>query len=200
MRPELFAMLLVFGTGLADAAVRQPDIMTIPTVTTYEFANLQHFNRVQLIHDTVMGGRSDGMVSRLPDATGLHFSGNLSLANNGGFASVEFRLAQPLPEQAFQQLLLQIAGDQRQYQLRLKTPFIPGGVAYVANFVAHPDRQLIRFAPNDFTGQFRGQRLRNMPALHFKDVTHFSIMLADKTPGTFAISLYSLTFSPLQDI
>lgn len=169
-------------------------------MTIYEFANLEHFNRVQLVHDTVMGGRSNGTLQRLPDASGLYFTGNLSLANNGGFASVEFRLADPLPDRSFQQVALQIAGDNRQYQLRLKTPFIPGGVAYVANFIAHADEHVIQFSASDFHGQFRGRRLSNLPPLQFKDVTHFSIMLADKTPGSFGINLYSLAFSPLQSI
>ena len=46
------------------------------------------------IHDTVMGGRSQGGLSQEDGM--LVFSGRLSLANNGGFASVR-TLPRPLP-------------------------------------------------------------------------------------------------------
>lgn len=168
--------------------------------TSYQFADLSHFNRVQLIHDTVMGGRSSGSMRRLPEQAGLNFYGDLSLANNGGFASVEFSLANPLPAKAFNQIMLQVAGDNRQYQLRLKTPYIPGGVAYVANFTAKEGITTVVFNERDFRGQFRGSAVRNMPVLRFQDVTRFSIMLADKTPGMFSIDLHAIAFADLQSI
>ena len=48
-----------------------------------------------IVNDGVMGGRSSSRVERTDE--GIRFSGNLSLANNGGFASTTpFRYTLPL--------------------------------------------------------------------------------------------------------
>lgn len=144
-----------------------------------------------LVHDTVMGGRSSGNVRQQEDA--LVFSGNLSLANNGGFASVEFKLLRPLASATIEQLILNVIADGRRYQLRLKTAYLPQGVAYVAEFTPQKHRYDYAFTLADFTGRYRGRSVLNLPALNFADVTHVGIMLADKTAGPFQITLYSLS-------
>ncbi|MDP4537897.1 CIA30 family protein [Alkalimonas collagenimarina] len=165
-----------------------------------QFSNPDHFTNVQMVHDTVMGGRSRGFVEPVAEPVGLRFYGELSLANNGGFASAQFRLAEALPVFDYNRITLHLAADGRAYQLRLKTPFIPGGVAYVANFQTSVDQPSYDFQPNSFVGQFRGRRVRNLPPLNFADVSHISVMLADKNSGEFDIILYSIDFSSLQSI
>lgn len=170
-----------------------------PGTVRLQFASANDFSYVQLVHDTVMGGRSHGTLQAV-ETTALRFSGHLSLANNGGFASAQFNLKQPLPALNFQQIRLQLAADGRRYQLRLKTPFIPNGVAYVAHFDSQPGKASYEFTARDFNGQFRGRAVANMPVLHFADVYQISIMLADKTTGNFDILLYDIEFSALQSI
>ncbi|MDP5037456.1 MAG: CIA30 family protein [Alishewanella sp.] len=171
----------------ASAAMSEP--------VTLQFYNQQHFNQAMLIHDTVMGGRSKGNARLMSENNGVLFVGDLSLENNGGFASIEFNLAQALPKQRFQQVVLATVADGRTYQLRLKTPYIPRGVAYVAEFKTTADVQRYAFNLADFQGRYRGRALTNMPELHFKDVQQVSLMLADKNPGPFRIELYDLQFN-----
>ncbi|WP_333607053.1 CIA30 family protein [Arsukibacterium sp.] len=172
----------------------------MPGTIALNFSNLKHFKNVRLIHDTVMGGRSDGLLTRLAEPAGLRFEGHLSLANNGGFASAEFALAQALPAVEFRTLELAALADGRKYQLRLKTPFIPQGVAYVAEFQSSSQLQRYQFEPFNFRGQFRGRLVTGLPALNFSDVSHISLMLADSNQGTFAIELFTIQFSALQSI
>ncbi|MEO3866125.1 CIA30 family protein [Rheinheimera fenheensis] len=160
------------------------------------FRDYNHFERIVLIHDTVMGGRSSGTVIRHNDDAVL-FTGNLSLENNGGFASAEFKLLNPITALNGTQLILHAKPDNRTYQLRLKTALIPQGVAYVAEFSAGNGQQTFVFTPDDFSGRYRGNPVLNLPPLHFSDISHVSIMLADKTPGPFQIALYSLSFNLL---
>lgn len=167
---------------------------------TVQLSFAKDFQHVQLVHDTVMGGRSSGAVQPLDDAAALRFSGQLSLANNGGFASVRFNLAEPLAPLNYQRILLQLAADGRRYQLRLKTPFIPTGVAYVAEFDSQQSNRHYEFRPADFEGRFRGRPVRGLPPLRFADIYQLSIMLADRTSGDFEILLYSIEFSALQSI
>ncbi|MCH8538996.1 MAG: CIA30 family protein [Alkalimonas sp.] len=181
-------------------ASNQPSVDFALGTMALEFANSNHFDSIQLVHDTVMGGRSRGSVESVSDPAGVRFYGQLSLANNGGFASAQFRLADALPEFAYQRIRLHLAGDGREYQLRLKTPYIPAGVAYVARFQSNETQAYYDFQAGSFVGQFRGRQVRNLPRLNFADVTHISVMLADKNSGFFDIVLYSIDFSSLQSI
>jgi hypothetical protein len=181
-----------------SASSNLPASESLPGTVTLQFYNPEHFTMVQLVHDTVMGGQSNGSVKAVSQPTGLRFFGNLSLVNNGGFASAEFRLAEKLPVEPYRSIKLNVAADGRQYQLRLKTPFIPQGVAYVANFNSVIDQHSYYFQSADFTGRYRGRLFNDMPELNFADVSQISLMLADKTRGTFSIVLYSISLSPAQ--
>ena len=178
-----------------DRLVTAPDADLMLGTKKLEFYNSEHFTSVQLVHDTVMGGRSSGSVRTVSEPEGLRFFGDLSLANNGGFASAEFRLAKKLPSAPYRRIKLNVAADGRQYQLRLKTPFIPKDVAYVADFNSAVAQQSYYFQLSDFNGRYRGRLVPNMPKLHFADVSHISVMLADKNSGTFSIVLYSISLS-----
>ena len=196
----VFAFALVASTQLAADDMPHNAFKFSSGATALQFGNPNHFSQVRLVHDTVMGGRSNGALHKITEPDGLRFSGHLSLANNGGFASVQFTLASTLPGIDYQRILLQLAADGRTYQLRLKTPFIPGGVAYVADFKSSIKSSTYTFEASDFRGQFRGRRVANLPTLKFADVTQVSIMLADKTSGPYAIELYSIDFSAIQSI
>jgi hypothetical protein len=142
-----------------------------------------------------MGGQSAGALEQLADPAGLRFFGNLSLANNGGFASVEFELAETLPPLAFNNVALKVVGDGRHYLLRLKTPALPRGAAYVATFKTSSDNFIYNFQPSDFVSQYRGRLLTDVPPLNLADVKQISLMLADKKSGSFSLVLYSIALS-----
>lgn len=194
---------VMFSLLVSSAYFAAADTLSIPTpgneaklmtnTTALKFTDPNHFARIMLIHDTVMGGRSSGNVNQQHDA--VLFAGNLSLENNGGFASVEFKLQRSITAANISQITLHAAADERTYQLRLKTPFIPQGVAYVAEFTTTSDQQSYHFDVGDFSGRYRGRAVVNLPALNFSDVSHVSVMLADKSPGPFAITLHSLGFT-----
>ncbi|WP_213994816.1 CIA30 family protein [Arsukibacterium sp.] len=198
-----YAIITLFGASAMTtgaAPLKQSAATALLGGEVLQFHNSAHFSTVQLIHDTVMGGRSDGSLAMLSEPAGLRFSGNLSLANNGGFASAEFRLAKPLPAESFNSVKLTVAADGRLYQLRLKTPYIPQGVAYVANFKTVEGQKDYYFQPTAFNGQFRGRTVTNLPELRLADISHVSVMLADKRSGAYSIVLYSIELSALQSI
>lgn len=193
--------LLVFST--ADTLARTMDnamVAQLPSTARLYFYDPSHFSQVRLIHDTVMGGRSNGDIKLQETPPGLVFRGNLSLLNNGGFASIELALTKRLSHKKFNSIYLHALADGKRYQLRLKTPFIPNGVAYVASIETTTSTQRYYVPISAFTGQFRGRRVANLPALNFADVSHISVMLADKQEGDFAITLYDIDFTELNSI
>lgn len=140
-----------------------------------------------IVNDTVMGGRSMATITRMKNA--MVFSGELSLENNGGFASTR-RMYAPLAWKPNNAIQITVMGDGRSYQFRLRTNRNMDGLAYVAKFdsVANT-QQTLTFKLSDFTASFRGRKVPNAPALSFEDVAQLGFMLADKTPGKFSLSV-----------
>ena len=81
----------------------------------FKFDNPQEASLWQTVNDGVMGGRSVGRF-RINAEQNLEFLGNLSLENNGGFASVRSRGKQ-LGLQEGDSIVVQVRGDGRQYSL-----------------------------------------------------------------------------------
>jgi monofunctional biosynthetic peptidoglycan transglycosylase len=143
------------------------------------------------IHDTVMGGRSQGGLSQ--DDGVLVFSGRLSLANNGGFASVR-TLPRPLPLADHQGLTLRVRGDGRTYQLRLRDSDRFDGVAWKFEFATTAGQWTQITAPfRAFEATFRGRPVRTDGPLDPARVRQLGFMIADKRPGEFRLEIGSVT-------
>ena len=139
-----------------------------------------------VINDGVMGGVS---ASRLSAAAGaLRFEGEVSLENNGGFAS--FRGPVVFPG-ATGTLLLTVRGDGKRYKLTLKPNDSTGTPLYQAAFVAPREWQTLRFVPGDFAASFRGRSVV-APALRFADMRYVGLLIADRQQGAFRVELKDL--------
>jgi len=140
-----------------------------------------------IINDTVMGGRSQAKLGL--DKHYLIFSGELSLQNNGGFASIR-RISPNIDWSANKLVQIKVKGDGRRYQFRLRSNANMDGVAYVAQFnTIENTEQTIVFGLNDFTASFRGRVIPSAAKLNFDDVKQLGFMLADKTSGKFVLSV-----------
>ncbi|MEQ8515121.1 MAG: CIA30 family protein [Chromatocurvus sp.] len=146
-------------------------------------------DRWRAIHDRVMGGRSEGQL-RCENGMAI-FSGDLSLANNGGFASVR-REPEALPLAGASGIRLHVRGDGRAYQLRLHTGEAFDGVAYRAIFETRRDICLTLALPwSGFEPVFRG-RVLDAPPLQPAAVQQIGLMTADKQPGPFCLTLRAI--------
>jgi len=133
-----------------------------------------------------MGGLS---TSRLRPASGaLSFEGDVSLANNGGFASFRGAVRFPADTTA---LLLAVRGDGRRYKLTLRLDDDAGSAQYQAAFVASPEWKTVRFQPTDFQASFRGRAVVASP-LRFVDVRYMGLMISDRQSGPFKVELKEL--------
>lgn len=152
-----------------------------------DFSDPQELQLWYRVNDTVMGGLSQSNL-RLVDEI-AYFEGELSLENNGGFASV--RRVGPLAlDGGNKPLVVKVNGDGRNYQLRLRTNKVFDGVAYVVSFTSKRNEwQTLTFTENDFVAQFRGGKVKQAPALLFTDVKQLGFMIADKQPGAFQLAI-----------
>lgn len=152
-----------------------------------------------VVNDGVMGGLSSSRIRPTDEGTGL-FTGELSLENNGGFASVRC-LADPRDLSEYDGLELRVRGDGRTYQLRLRTSGGFDGVAYRAFFeTVEGEWTSTRLPFTDFVPTFRGRTLTDVPALDPSRIEQIAFMLADKRAGRFELEIeYVRTWAGEQD-
>jgi NADH dehydrogenase [ubiquinone] 1 alpha subcomplex assembly factor 1 len=151
-----------------------------------DFSSQDAVRAFQVINDGVMGGLSR---SRLrPASGGLSFEGEVSLENNGGFASFRGPVRIPAGTTA---LLLTVRGDGRRYKLTLRLDDDTGSAQYQAAFVASPEWTTVRFQPADFQASFRGRAVA-APPVRFVDVRYMGLLISDRQSGPFTIELREL--------
>ena len=155
-----------------------------------DFSSAEERNYWYRVNDSVMGGLSQSNL-RVVDKI-AYFEGELSLKNNGGFASVR-RVGPVTLKSGTTPIVIEINGDGRSYQLRLRTNKGFDGVAYVATFSSSSDRwQTLAFNEEDFVAQFRGRTVSRAPVLSFSDVRQIGFMLADKQAGSFQLAIQNI--------
>lgn len=164
--------------------------MLLKAIGAMAMINLANGNWV-IINDGVMGGRSSS--STEVHEQGLTFSGELSLENNGGFASTRRQLHEP-PLGAIA-VRLKVRGDGRSYQLRLRHDQRFDGVAWRHDFDTNGQWQELELQLKDFIPVFRGQRVDNAGPVVPADLGQVGLMLADKRPGAFSLQVSELSFT-----
>lgn len=157
----------------------------------------------RIVNDSVMGGVSSSAVSRSGDA--LRFSGLISPANSGGFASMR----RPFDAAAWGSdaagLALQVRGDGNRYRLRLYTRDAATGgeqwFAYQAVFETRAGEvaQAQLHWPQ-FAASFRGRTVADAPPIRFADVIAIGVMItkADHHEGSGPFALELLRIEALQ--
>ena len=147
--------------------------------------------RWYVVNDSVMGGISNSQV--LQNDGNLVFTGNVSLANNGGFASIRTLL--DVKNQNITKIVLRVKGDGQTYQLRLRTNEYMDGAAYTHSFSTTKSEWLnIEFLPEDFQLTYRGRLLEQQPTISFKEIKQLGFMIAGKQAGKFRLEVERIEF------
>lgn len=144
----------------------------------------------QITNDGVMGGLSQSRAAAKEGA--VVFEGELSLENNGGFASVRASLETPL--RRFHGIRLTVAGDGRRYQFRLREEKASRGIAWRAEFEASAKPRRITLLPKDFEPVVRGEVVIGAPPLSETTIRHLGLMLARDTAGPFRLEVRDMEF------
>lgn len=167
-------------------------IALVPSEVAMDFTKKEAQNwSVQL--DGVMGGRSSGAVEF--SASGLHFKGNLSLENNGGFAAIRSPWGQFDLSDA-KRVKVRIKGDGRVYKVTLddtKAWYLPN---YEVKMKTEKGKWLDLNIPiSDFRISRMGEMGSSAPnSDQMAGVIRVGIILADKNPGPFELEVASIEF------
>ncbi|XZO02457.1 MAG: CIA30 family protein [Microcoleus sp.] len=212
-----------------------PEVVDVPEIVEYKGVNnLVQAVRIQLIKagektifdftkptedlketwgaldDIVMGGVSESSI-RLIDNTAL-FTGNVSTANSGGFASVRTRnFESALDLTGFSGIQLRVKGDGKRYKLIVRSEAKWDGIGYCYSFdtvyniwitVTIPFEKLIPV--------FRAKTVKDGSKLNTQTIYSFQLMLSKFeydgalnpkfTPGGFQLQLESVKAYSQQEL
>lgn len=178
---------LMMGSTLASNPSNEPERRVL-----FDFGP-DDVSRWSTVHDTVMGGRSEGRLRRTSEDT-LLFSGNLSMENNGGFTSFRSARLSDAPA-GTDGLELRVKGDGRTYIFSCDMRGIPifaGG--YWQEFQTVADTwTTVRLPWSAFDPVNFGEKLQGLPELDPAQLTAMGVYLYDKQEGPFALEIDDIT-------
>jgi len=196
LRRGALTLSAVLAAGCADQVSSQTDAIATHLATSREVDTVDLFTfdapaqdePWRIINDTVMGGRSSSRMAVTANGTGV-FSGEVSLANNGGFAHTR-SMAGPYDLSAYDGLAVRVRGDARRYDMTLKLDRAFDGTMYQTGFEVSPDGwQEIRLPFADFVPTYHGRQLTDRPPLDPAKIRTIGFIISDKQEGAFRLEV-----------
>lgn len=172
--PIVGALLLTMNTHAADKII-------------FDFQTATNSAAWQIVNDNVMGGVSD---SRWQLTNGAAvFQGEVSLANNGGFASVR-SLPAPLDLGGGDTFVIRVRGDGQRYKFTARMDSSFDSAIYQTVFTTKKDGWEEHPLPlREFVPSFRGRVLAGEPLLDPTKVVSVGFLIADKQSGPFRLDI-----------
>ncbi|CAD7704726.1 unnamed protein product [Ostreobium quekettii] len=137
------------------------------------------------LDDVVMGGCSESKIELMKGAgedggMAAVFSGNVTSANNGGFASVRSKNFAPAVDLgAYEGLQLRLKGDGQRYKLTLRQDTYWDSLSFVRSFdTTDGEWQTIKLPFSEFRPVFRAKTMDNGTKLDKSSITSVQIMLS----------------------
>jgi NADH dehydrogenase [ubiquinone] 1 alpha subcomplex assembly factor 1 len=156
--------------------------------TLFDFTAADAAKEWQTVNDGVMGGVSDGKF-KITDAKTMEFFGTLSLANNGGFASVRTK-AKKLSLEEGDALVVKIRGDGREYMLNLYPNRSQVAYSYRASVPTKKDEWIeVKIPLYKFEATSFGRMVKNAGPVKPAEINSLGIMLGDKKAGPFKLEM-----------
>lgn len=156
--------------------------------TLFDFTAVDAAKEWQTVNDGVMGGVSDGEF-KITDAKTMEFSGTLSLANNGGFASVRTK-ANKLPLEEGDTLVVKIRGDGREYMLNLYPNRSQVAYSYRASVETKKGEWIeVKIPLDKFEATSFGRMVKNAGPVKPAEINAMGFMLGDKKAGPFKLEI-----------
>ena len=170
--------LLMVATAMAEDTL----------IPLFDFTEADAAKQWQTVNDGVMGGVSEGKF-KITDAKTMEFFGTLSLANNGGFASVRTKVKK-LSLEKDDTLVAKIRGDGRQYMLNLYPNKQRMAYSYRATVQTKKDEWIEVKVPLDkFEATSFGRIVKNAGLVKPEEINSLGFMLGDKKAGRFKMEI-----------
>ncbi|AQT67693.1 Immunogenic protein MPT70 precursor [Anaerohalosphaera lusitana] len=178
----LLITLFSLSTGIAAESSQK---------TLFDFTGESAESKWLSVNDTVMGGISEGR-ARVSEDNTLVFSGNLSLENQGGFASIRSKPTD-LNLEAYEAFALRVRGDGRPYYFDIRPSSRNSATSYRATLKTQKDTwKEVRFPIDSFEYTTFGRRVSGVAPPKAGDIQSVGFTLSDKKAGPFRLEVASI--------
>lgn len=153
----------------------------------FDFSASTNATAWQVVNDDVMGGIS---TSRFEVTNGVAvFRGEVSLENNGGFASVR-SLPAAHALAGCDAFVIRVRGDGRRYKFTARSDRSFDSAIYQTTFQTKKGEWSEHRLPlRDFVATFRGRVLSGEPPLDADKVTSVGFLISEKQAGPFQLEV-----------
>lgn len=181
---RILSIALVSALSIASSRADDPP----PAKILFDFADAAAMRGWEVEDDVIMGGRSKSSLAR--DSGGhIVFRGDVSLENNGGFASVQNHF-DPIDVSGYTHAVIRLKGDGKKF-LYIVEAEKNARHYYVAEFGTSGEWQEIRIPLRKMHPVRRGDRL-DIPDFPGKTMTQCRFMIANGRAEAFRLEIASI--------
>ncbi|MEI8304708.1 MAG: CIA30 family protein [Burkholderiales bacterium] len=160
----------------------------------FDFSDPRAVEAWQAIDDRVMGGISRSRLRADPAGHAV-FEGEVSLAQNGGFASVRSAAAERGLAGA-RVCLIEVRGTGQRFRLNLLTDDRFDGLNYQTGFTPPIERwDTLQLPLSSFRASFRGREVPGAPALDPAAIRQVGLMIAERQAGPFRLDIRHISLA-----
>ncbi len=140
----------------------------------------------RIVNDDVMGGISTSELY-LNNDKNLIFNGNLSLENNGGFASSRMGFEKGILKEV-KSFKIKVKGDGKTYKFRLRENY--RSTNYSSDFKTLKNKWIeIEIKTNQLKPMFMGYYSNRSPKLNTEKISSLGFQISDKQKGNFNLEI-----------
>jgi len=149
-----------------------------------------------IVNDDVMGGVSRANFVHNERDKYWTFQGNISLANNGGFASIRIK-PDHIDYSQFKGIELKVRGDGKTYGVSLNEDHYFTGFYYHHSFTTRrEDWMIVRIDFDLFSPKYFGRPFDYQRKVDRTQIKEISLMISDKQEGEFHLEIAWIKLLP----
>ena len=181
---RILTLAFILALTLSLSRAESPPVAKV----LFDFGDPAAMSGWEVEDDVIMGGRSKSTLVRDP-AGHIVFSGDVSLENDGGFASIQNHF-DPIDVSDFQHAVIRLKGDGKDYRYLVEAE---KGARhyYVAEFSTSGDWQEIRIPLREMYPVRRGDRL-DIPDYPARTMSQARFMIANGRAEAFQLKVASI--------
>jgi len=159
------------------------------SITVFDFSGEENWSNWEIENDRVMGGHSTAELVRTDEGNAV-FRGSVSLKNNGGFASVQYRFS-AIDVTPYSKAVLRIKGDGKRYQFRIKAD-VNDRYSFIQPFDTNGEWQTIEILLKNMYPVFRGRDV-NRPNFDAAQIEEARFLIDNNKQQDFALEIDQIT-------
>ncbi len=159
--------------------------MMMNSLLLFDFSSSSDWSGWEIQNDVVMGGKSSSDLSRSKEGNAV-FAGDVSLRNNGGFASMQYHFT-PKDIRGYDKAVIRLKGDGKQYQFRIKAS-LNERAAYIYTFKTNGEWQTIQILLNKMEPSYLGNKL-DQPNFNANEMQEVRFLIGNGKAENFRLEI-----------